>query len=369
MTWWAQLSAGTGVPILEEIHPLPYLEGKWLHQLLEDMQQIKCQIKLCTPWLPLPHQQGDHYIMDLMLNSPVINTSELDHIDWCLLYMQHLHVSDICTADRKALAHYCADPEPPIQILHKSEYDWPQQGRPNKTTWRAYINAIKKVLCKPNKSLSQPLRHFTRDSSKWSWRYHHKSTTLYHCIEDSWYCHSLQVAKRNYLTFDTLPAATPLPACTVPVTDVQISNTSIITRYPSKMAIREAEPEPRPKTFYQYIDTLAKWKQQLLSSIEFTMEEEDVIDILSETLSLYLVSNRGKESGLGYFGWVICTHTESLVQNKDHAADNPNLIESLCTESVGALSLLLFILQFCTYHNQKPDTDLWIHFCHNSTVI
>eukprot|EP00957_Ditylum_brightwellii_P210694 15365271-Ditylum_brightwellii.AAC.2 len=30
MTWWAQLSAGTGVPILEEICPLPYLEGKWL---------------------------------------------------------------------------------------------------------------------------------------------------------------------------------------------------------------------------------------------------------------------------------------------------------------------------------------------------
>eukprot|EP00957_Ditylum_brightwellii_P153297 11666703-Ditylum_brightwellii.AAC.1 len=38
MTQWAQLSAGTGVPILEEIHLLPYLEGKWLCQLLEDMQ-------------------------------------------------------------------------------------------------------------------------------------------------------------------------------------------------------------------------------------------------------------------------------------------------------------------------------------------
>eukprot|EP00957_Ditylum_brightwellii_P191737 14596555-Ditylum_brightwellii.AAC.1 len=88
------------------------------------------------------------------------------------------------------------------------------------------------------------------------------------------------------------------------------------------------------------------------------MNEEDMIDILSETLSLYLVSNRGKESGLGYFGWVIGTHTETLVQNKGHTAGNPNLIESLCTESVGALSLLLCILHCCTYYNLKPNTDL-----------
>eukprot|EP00957_Ditylum_brightwellii_P198434 15122266-Ditylum_brightwellii.AAC.2 len=105
------------------------------------MQQIKCQIKLCTPWLPPPHHQGDHYSTDLMLDSPVIDTSELECIKWCRLYMQHLHVSDICTADGKMLAHYCADPEPPSQILCKSEYDWPWQGRPNNTLWKTYINA------------------------------------------------------------------------------------------------------------------------------------------------------------------------------------------------------------------------------------
>eukprot|EP00957_Ditylum_brightwellii_P197562 15051017-Ditylum_brightwellii.AAC.1 len=99
------------------------------------------------------------------------------------------------------------------------------------------------------------------------------------------------------------------------------------------------------------------------------MEEKDVIDILSETLSLCLVSDRGEESGLGYFGWVIGTHTESLVQNKRHAAGNPDLIKSLRTQSIGALSLLLFILHFCTYHNLKQDTDLWTHFCDNNTVI
>eukprot|EP00957_Ditylum_brightwellii_P202843 15332044-Ditylum_brightwellii.AAC.1 len=86
------------------------------------------------------------------------------------------------------------------------------------------------------------------------------------------------------------------------------------------MAIRKAEPEPRPKTFHPYIGTLAKWEQQLLLNVEFIMMEEDVIDILSETLSLYLVSDRGKESSLGYFGWVIGIHTESLGQKKGHAA-------------------------------------------------
>eukprot|EP00957_Ditylum_brightwellii_P125945 9601441-Ditylum_brightwellii.AAC.1 len=135
------------------------------------------------------------------------------------------------------------------------------------------------------------------------------------------------------------------------------------------MAIYEAESDPRPKTFHQYIGTLAKWKQQLLLNVEFIMEEEDVINILSEILSLYLVSDKGKESGLGQFGWLIGTYTESFVQNKGHTAGNPNLIKSLHTESVGALLLLLFILHFCTYHNLKPNTDLWTHFYDNNTVI
>eukprot|EP00957_Ditylum_brightwellii_P048767 3699999-Ditylum_brightwellii.AAC.1 len=40
MTKWAQLSTGTGTPILEETHHLMYLEGNWLRTLLADIQSI-----------------------------------------------------------------------------------------------------------------------------------------------------------------------------------------------------------------------------------------------------------------------------------------------------------------------------------------
>eukprot|EP00957_Ditylum_brightwellii_P199530 15209891-Ditylum_brightwellii.AAC.1 len=57
------------------------------------------------------------------------------------------------------------------------------------------------------------------------------------------------------------------------------------------------------------------------------------ITTLTKINIVCLVSDGGKESRLGYFGWVIGTHTESLVRNKGHTAGNPNLIESLRTES------------------------------------
>eukprot|EP00957_Ditylum_brightwellii_P119238 9096296-Ditylum_brightwellii.AAC.1 len=55
MTQWAQISASTCTPILEETWHLSYLEGRWLKQLLLDMQSIQCKIHLVDPWMPVPH--------------------------------------------------------------------------------------------------------------------------------------------------------------------------------------------------------------------------------------------------------------------------------------------------------------------------
>eukprot|EP00957_Ditylum_brightwellii_P030741 2329496-Ditylum_brightwellii.AAC.1 len=62
------------------------------------------------------------------------------------------------------------------------------------------------------------------------------------------------------------------------------------------------------------------------------VEEEDLISILKEDIKVFLLSDRGEVDGLGYFGWVIGTHTEELVQNKGHATGNPKLIKSLRSE-------------------------------------
>eukprot|EP00957_Ditylum_brightwellii_P143702 10948327-Ditylum_brightwellii.AAC.1 len=115
MTWWAQVSAGTGTPILEETWALPYLEGTWLRRLLEDTQEIQRQVHLYSPWLPTLHRKGDQYMMDAMLNCPLVDTQHLGLINWYRLFLQHVCISDICMSDCKYLAHYLQQDDPPTQ--------------------------------------------------------------------------------------------------------------------------------------------------------------------------------------------------------------------------------------------------------------
>eukprot|EP00957_Ditylum_brightwellii_P006940 525521-Ditylum_brightwellii.AAC.1 len=77
MTRWAQLSAGTGAPILSEIQFLLYLEEKRLHQLLEDMKGINCQIRLVNMWLLDLYREHDQFNMGVVLNSTLVDDSHL----------------------------------------------------------------------------------------------------------------------------------------------------------------------------------------------------------------------------------------------------------------------------------------------------
>eukprot|EP00957_Ditylum_brightwellii_P020765 1565621-Ditylum_brightwellii.AAC.1 len=61
MVRWAQLSASTGTPILEETRHLKYLEGKWHSTLLTDMQHIDCKIQLHDPRIPTLQYENDTF--------------------------------------------------------------------------------------------------------------------------------------------------------------------------------------------------------------------------------------------------------------------------------------------------------------------
>eukprot|EP00957_Ditylum_brightwellii_P109584 8358025-Ditylum_brightwellii.AAC.1 len=72
MVRWAQLSAGTGTPSLEETRHLKYLEGKWLTTLLTDMQHIDYKIQLHYPRIPILQFKNYTFIMDAIINSPYV---------------------------------------------------------------------------------------------------------------------------------------------------------------------------------------------------------------------------------------------------------------------------------------------------------
>eukprot|EP00957_Ditylum_brightwellii_P001367 107155-Ditylum_brightwellii.AAC.1 len=90
--------------------------------------------------------------------------------------------------------------------------------------------------------------------------------------------------------------------------------------------------------------------------VKLLTDKTKVALILQENIDIFFVSDRGTTDGLGYFGWVVETHIEVLVQYKGYTADNPDLIKSLQTESIRALLLLRFTHQFCNYHKTPINT-------------
>eukprot|EP00957_Ditylum_brightwellii_P126704 9657397-Ditylum_brightwellii.AAC.1 len=77
MIRWAQLSTGMGVPILQDNHDLPHLDGEWLKLMLNGMIQINRKLHLTETWT-IPWQwEGDKYIMDIFIDSGQFSTSEI----------------------------------------------------------------------------------------------------------------------------------------------------------------------------------------------------------------------------------------------------------------------------------------------------
>eukprot|EP00957_Ditylum_brightwellii_P211821 15366640-Ditylum_brightwellii.AAC.1 len=107
-----------------------------------------------------------------------------------------------------------------------------------------------------------------------------------------------------------------------------------------------------------YVASLDAWEQDLIHKVKFVVDEEDLHMVLNDEITLFLVPDGGTENGYGYFGWVIVSHMDILAQHSGHAAGNLDLMESLQTESIGALSLLCVLVCFCRYYNVTINVQL-----------
>eukprot|EP00957_Ditylum_brightwellii_P189916 14457912-Ditylum_brightwellii.AAC.1 len=91
--------------------------------------------------------------MDVLLNSPYVDGTQLDPINWCRLFIQALLLSDICTSDGKHPAKNFQDREPPTECMYESDLEWPQQGRPNHESWTIFTGMLRRVLCREDSRL------------------------------------------------------------------------------------------------------------------------------------------------------------------------------------------------------------------------
>ena len=156
------------------------------------------------------------------------------------------------------------------------------------------------------------------------------------------------------------------------MTDIEEKFEGFQFSIPSPVAIpTPTQEQTTPQTFKQYVASLDDWEQQLLSSTQESTEESeyDLHELLTTSKTMYLVTDGGAVEGHGYFGWVIATNSKILWRGKGRVPGNRHLMESLRTESVGMLSLTIFLLHYCTFHNIDLENENLFHYCDNSTVV
>eukprot|EP00957_Ditylum_brightwellii_P166431 12668690-Ditylum_brightwellii.AAC.1 len=96
----------------------------------------------------------------------------------------------------------------------------------------------------------------------------------------------------------------------------------------------------KPRTFKAFISMLPHWEQVLLSYFNESEHSYASLDTHLELGTLlWFVTDGGVKGPFGYFGVVIATDTQILWEGYGHSQSNPDVVESLCTESSGLLAV------------------------------
>eukprot|EP00978_Attheya_sp_CCMP212_P027776 scaffold93923_cov54-Attheya_sp.AAC.1 len=193
---------------------------------------------------------------------------------------------------------------------------------------------------------------------------------MYRKEGDTWHKHDIRQSNRRSLVATDNGDQQQLPENTVRITDLEEMFGGKKFTNPSIIAAKHAIETPIIVSFDQYISTLPKWTQQLIQSTqeEFQEHQPALHELLISETALTFVTDGGAIEGHGYFGWVIATDTYIIWRGKGKVLGNPHLMESLRTESVGMLSLTLFLLHYCKYHEIELENRNICHYCDNNMV-
>ena len=127
---------------------ITHLEGKLIQQLREDLRQINSKIYIHDVWTLPTTREHDKHIMDVILQL-IQSPMQQRKPNYCRIYLQVTHLSDITTSDGKKLHPAMLQYPSKFNTQHR-HLNWPAQGKPNLITWELWEKNAKDYLLLQN---------------------------------------------------------------------------------------------------------------------------------------------------------------------------------------------------------------------------
>ena len=365
---WAQQAAGISTPVCMTHEPLTYLEGRWVQQLRHDLRHINSTLFIHDTWTYPPTREHDAYIMDL-INTHITSDTQKRKLNYCRLYLQVTHVSDITTSDGKKLHHGIMHKQESFNNQHQT-LNWPEQQIPDKPTWKLWNQTLRQILCTYNNNLKQPLGRWLTTFKRW-YAYFHLVTQETYIYSRRWHKHVIKTKTRSYMSVSVRGSRTAKPNLDdknlAPITDIQRVGDTLQFTPPMSYKIRQKRKPPT--SFRQYIQTLEKWERQLLKHWQHVHNEQDLQKEIQLGTTFYYVTDGGADDGIGYFGWTIATETTLITKGYGQVLGTDHQMESLRAETYGAIALFSFLKHYRIYFNITDIPTVQRYYCDNITLI
>jgi hypothetical protein len=349
---WAQFCVGTSTPLLSETATaLPHLEAEWLNSLRQYLCDVEGSIAVEQAYVVEPQRERDEFLMDLALSSGRFKPKQLCRVNYCRMYLNVLHVSDVTTANGKAILPGMYSGEAGrVQTTNKVN-----QAKPDAKAWRQWRKLLHMLVIRPNNlTLRKPLGNWLVPWDKMRkmpvFLYDSVSDQLFHRGPAGYTQHS-----RLYHDFDkdanqeVIDPAIPHTAIPVDVTDRPHTWTLIQDRATSVVMSIASEPLEFD-SLWGLLEMAKWWEWKLLEEVDMLYPEAEIWRKLA-TQRCHIATDGSAPDGKGSFAWVISDpEGNRLVRcyGPVYGAD----ITSYRAEGYGILSVLRYLVCMQKIHHK-----------------
>ena len=180
-----QLETGTSFGILQQDYSNTGIlaSDTWVKRCWKQLEELDIFVACDTP-IPATRCSGDSLLMEIFMEAEV-NQDDLLWLNWCRLYLQVVTVSDLLTANGRAIRRSIWRG---LRDDHGQDlYAWPRTVRPTPRHWETWRRVLSSIFLRPSSLLLQePLGPWHDDSSRWRWVYSPSTHLLFHRHGAAW---------------------------------------------------------------------------------------------------------------------------------------------------------------------------------------